>query len=49
MEVIQDLFVERNQMLICGIPLSYRLEEDVRYWSREGSGFYTVKSAYNLI
>lgn len=48
-EVIQDLFVARDQMLILGIPLSHSHEEDSRYWSGEDNGFYTVKSAYNLI
>lgn len=48
-DVIQDLFDVRDQMLIYGIPLSNRQEEDVRYWYREGSGIFTVKSAYKLI
>lgn len=30
MEVFRDMFGERDQLLICEIPLSYRHEEDVR-------------------
>lgn len=48
LEVIRDLYEDRDQ-LICGIPLSYKQEEDIQFWSRERSGFYTVKSAYSLL
>ena len=48
-EVISDLFVERDQHLIFGIPLSYSQEEDTRYWSKDDKGMYTVKSAYRLV
>lgn len=49
MEVITDLFNVRDQMLILGIPLSSRKEEDIRYWHKEGYGLYSVKSAFKLI
>lgn len=49
MEVIRDLFDDRDQLLICGIPLSPRHEEDTHFWSKERSGFYSVKSAFNLL
>lgn len=48
-DVIADLFTERDQMLILGIPLSHRQEEDRRYWGREGNGLFLVKSAFKLI
>lgn len=49
MEVITDLFNVRDQMLILGIPLSSRKEEDIRYWYKEGYCLYSVKSAFKLI
>lgn len=48
-EVVQDLFEMRDQMLIYGIPLSNRHDDDIRYWCRERSGRFTVKSAYKLL
>lgn len=48
-EIIADLFNERDQALIYGTPLSSRQEEDIRYWSKEGSGRYSVKSAFRLV
>lgn len=48
-EVIIDLFDERDQHLIPGIPLSRRQEEDIRYWYKDDKGLYTVESAYKLV
>lgn len=48
-EVIQDLFEVRDQILIYGIPLSNGQEDDIRYWFRDRSGLFTVKSVYNLL
>lgn len=48
-DVITDLFNERDQALILGIPLSSRQEDDIRYWHKEGNGRYSVKSAFRLI
>ncbi|XP_074346294.1 uncharacterized protein LOC141685071 [Apium graveolens] len=48
-EVITDLFNERDQALILGTPLSSRQEEDIRYWHKEGNSHYSVESAFRLI
>lgn len=48
-EVIRDLFGVRDQNQIYGIPLSSNHDDDARFWCKERSGFYTVKSAYRLI
>lgn len=49
LEVITDLFNERDQLLILGTPLSYNQEEDIRYWYKEDYGSYYVKSAFKLV
>lgn len=48
-EVISDMFNERDQVLILGTPLSATQEEDIKNWYKEGSGLYTVKSAFKLV
>lgn len=48
-EVIDDLFNERDQLLILGTPLSHNQEEDIRYWYKEDSGAFIVKSAFKLV
>lgn len=48
-ELIRDLFQERDAQLILGIPLSPSQVEDHLMWVHEISGLYSVKSAYKLI
>ncbi|KAM6553695.1 hypothetical protein CsatB_014457 [Cannabis sativa] len=48
-EILDDLFVDRDKHLIMSIPLSDNNLEDHFVWSKETSGFYSVKSAYNLL
>ncbi|XP_060959389.1 uncharacterized protein LOC115700161 [Cannabis sativa] len=48
-EVLDDLFVDRDKHLIMSIPLHDNNLEDHFVWSKETSGFYTIKSAYNLL
>ncbi|XP_060969704.1 uncharacterized protein LOC133036942 [Cannabis sativa] len=49
LEVITDLFESRDIDLILKIPLSNTLDVDTRYWSKEPSGFYSVKSSYQYL
>ncbi|KAM6571614.1 hypothetical protein CsatA_015694 [Cannabis sativa] len=48
-EVISDIFNLRDAQIILQIPLSNQAHEDVWYWSKEATGFYSVKSAYKHI
>lgn len=48
-EVIMDMFNERDQLLILGTPLSHLQEDDNRYWYKDDTGVYTVKSAFKLV
>ncbi|KAM6543560.1 hypothetical protein CsatB_008007 [Cannabis sativa] len=45
-EVLYDLFNSREAQIILQIPLNSNSIEDVWYWSKEPTGFYSVKSAY---
>nr|XP_017221408.1 PREDICTED: uncharacterized protein LOC108198150 [Daucus carota subsp. sativus] len=45
MELISDIFIERDANLILSIPLQ-RSMEDSWYWRREKMGQYSVRSAY---
>lgn len=49
MEIIQDLFNLRDQRCILKTQVGGGSMEDVVYWHEEGSGEYTVKSAYRLL
>ncbi|KAF4387929.1 hypothetical protein F8388_005546 [Cannabis sativa] len=48
-EVISDLFNNRDKEFIYRIPISTTNVTDKWYWSKEVSGTYSVKSAYKLI
>lgn len=48
-EVVRDVFNERDQECILKIPLSADSSEDVMFWNLEDSGNYSVKSAYRLL
>ncbi|KAM6584107.1 hypothetical protein CsatB_011109 [Cannabis sativa] len=49
MDIIKDLFNERDQRLILSIPLPLTVHEDCWSWSKEKTGFYSVKSAYRWL
>lgn len=48
-EVLNDLFIERDQQQIISIPLSTRICDDVWIWAEDVKGCYIVKSRYNLL
>lgn len=48
-DIIRDIFDERDQECILNVKLDESCEEDTLYWSKEVTGNYTVKSAYNMI
>ncbi|XP_074363930.1 putative mitochondrial protein AtMg00310 [Apium graveolens] len=48
-EVIKDLFNDRDQECIISLQLNDIMNEDKLYWSKEASGSYSVKSAYRLL
>uniref|UniRef100_A0A803NGT2 Reverse transcriptase domain-containing protein n=1 Tax=Cannabis sativa TaxID=3483 RepID=A0A803NGT2_CANSA len=48
-DVLSDLFNERDKDLIVGIPLSQHEAPDCWFWNREAAGFYSVKSSYRLL
>lgn len=49
MELIEDVFSDRDESLIYSIKLSEVEDNDSWYRSKELYGGYSVKSAYNLI
>ena len=49
LELVKDIFQERDVGLILGIPLSAGQDADRLCWSHEVSGVYSVRSAYQLI
>ncbi|XP_060974078.1 uncharacterized protein LOC115695073 [Cannabis sativa] len=48
-DVLNDLFADRDKNLILSIQLSEHPITDKWHWSEDNSGFYTVKSAYWLL
>ncbi|KAM6556825.1 hypothetical protein CsatB_003844 [Cannabis sativa] len=49
MDVLNDLFVERDKDLILKVPIKVGITSDHLCWSKEGSGEYSVSSAYELL
>uniref|UniRef100_A0A803PEE1 Reverse transcriptase domain-containing protein n=1 Tax=Cannabis sativa TaxID=3483 RepID=A0A803PEE1_CANSA len=49
LEILQNMFGDRDISLITKIPLQVSPYPDQYFWHMENSGLYTVKSAYNLI
>uniref|UniRef100_A0A803PF85 RNase H type-1 domain-containing protein n=1 Tax=Cannabis sativa TaxID=3483 RepID=A0A803PF85_CANSA len=49
LELINDLFLERDRGLILAIPINLSSTEDHLTWHKDVSGSYTVRSAYNLL
>uniref|UniRef100_A0A803QQJ5 Reverse transcriptase n=1 Tax=Cannabis sativa TaxID=3483 RepID=A0A803QQJ5_CANSA len=49
MEIINDLFNAIDQSVIMSVPLPMTVHEDCWTWSKEKSGFYSVKSAYGWL
>lgn len=48
-EVVEDLFNDRDMQCILQVPLSPNRDEDRLFWKEEMCGTYTVKSAYKLL
>lgn len=48
-DMIRDIFNERDQGCILNVQIDDTCEKDTLYWSREVTGNYTVKSAYNML
>ncbi|KAM6547177.1 hypothetical protein CsatB_018853 [Cannabis sativa] len=48
-DVVTDLFNERDCAIILGIPLPRTNKEDHWSWKFENSGYYSVKSAYRYL
>ncbi|KAM6542808.1 hypothetical protein CsatB_007255 [Cannabis sativa] len=48
-ELVRDMFNNRYANLILSIPLSFSASSDFWSWSKESSGLFSVKSAYQLL
>ncbi|XP_074328054.1 uncharacterized protein LOC141665964 [Apium graveolens] len=48
-EIIEDLFNQRDQLCIAHSPVGGENEEDGLFWSEDRTREYTVKSAYRLL
>ncbi|KAL8098853.1 hypothetical protein AgCh_031539 [Apium graveolens] len=48
-DVIKDIFNNRDQQRILDVHLDAASHEDVMYWRLENSGVYSVKSAYKFL
>ncbi|XP_031108675.1 uncharacterized protein LOC116013165 [Ipomoea triloba] len=48
MELVRDVFNDRDALLILSIPIPLVPSSDIWYWERELHGLYSVKSAYRL-
>lgn len=49
LEMVRDVFNERDQEYVLVIPLTMSNCDDKLFWKLEESGNYTVKSAYKLL
>ncbi|XP_074373929.1 uncharacterized protein LOC141714300 [Apium graveolens] len=49
LDIIKDVFNNRDQKLISDIDLQESGDKDMLYWKHENSGLYSVKSAYRWI
>lgn len=49
MEVLNDIFVDRDKQCILNTRVEQDLNEDILCWKLENSGQYSVESAYKLI
>uniref|UniRef100_A0A803PJM8 Reverse transcriptase zinc-binding domain-containing protein n=1 Tax=Cannabis sativa TaxID=3483 RepID=A0A803PJM8_CANSA len=48
-DVVKDFFSPEDATIILGIPINQKGGVDSWYWVAEKSGFYSVRSAYNLL
>lgn len=48
-DLVKDLFSERDQNLIISVPLSHFERKDVWMWGEEKNGKYFVKNEYKVI
>lgn len=46
LDIIRDVFNDRDQKVVLDIQLNEACTEDILYWRLEESGMYPVKSAY---
>ena len=49
LDVLADIFNDRDRAIITQIPLSSRREEDIWYWSTDARGIFTVRSCYKTL
>lgn len=49
LEVLRDIFNDRDQNCILNIPLSEFSRVYILYWSKENSGIYSVRSEYKFL
>ncbi|KAG4924409.1 hypothetical protein JHK87_049949 [Glycine soja] len=47
-EIIEDIFYDRNAEIICGMPLHFTSNDDELIWNSSRNGDYLVKSDYYL-
>lgn len=48
-DILEDLFNERDRQLIVQVPLSNRLTSDSWYWNLDSDGDFTVRSCYRCL
>lgn len=48
MDLVKDIFNDKDQQLILSLPFSSRRCDDVWLWLDDVKGFYSVKSGYKL-
>ncbi|KAH9761073.1 putative reverse transcriptase/RNA-dependent DNA polymerase [Citrus sinensis] len=49
LDMLVDIFNDRDQALITQIPLSSRRDDDAWYWSANSRGLFTVRSCYKIL